>query len=400
MFHILKRHKTMHELSAILEYWRHPESELNDAVLVTVVHVQGSAYRRPGARMLILAGGSRIGTISGGCLESDVVRKAWWWTEQGACIRVFDNTTEDAAWDFGLGCNGVITVLLERLETPTVGALLAFLDEHQSSRRTVVTATVVAVSEDSPYILGERVLYADPVNMLPASAGGLADLLAYDVARTFSETENRLLHLPQADVFLEWHGPPQRLFMFGAGHDALPLAAIAHLNGWQLIIADFRAATLDAERFPLGIRLFAVPASGDISELNIAPADAVVLMTHNYPQDLLLLPQLLAVNPRYLGLLGPKVRAEMLFTEIGSQLAEMENVYAPIGLDIGGDQPQNIAVSIVAEIQAVLSGRNGGHLRRRQQAIHSPALQVGISQSTPRHAEQQQIVSSCSFEHA
>src|SRR5512139_407661 len=112
----------MNELSAILEHCRRLDLDGDDseAVLATVVHVKGSAYRRPGARMLIMGDGSRIGTISGGCLESDVVRKAWWWTDDGASIRSFDNTNEDAAWDFGLGCNGIITVLLERVNTPSV----------------------------------------------------------------------------------------------------------------------------------------------------------------------------------------------------------------------------------------------------------------------------------------
>src|SRR5512135_3385381 len=126
----------MNEIYSILDGWNEADNAGQDAVLATVVHVQGSAYRRPGARMLILPDGRRIGSISGGCLEGDVSKKAWWFTEGGrASVRVYDTSSdEDAVWEFGLGCNGVIQVMLERVESPSARLALEFLNSCRASR--------------------------------------------------------------------------------------------------------------------------------------------------------------------------------------------------------------------------------------------------------------------------
>src|SRR5690349_4468037 len=137
----------MDELQQILEAWRSLESGV-DGVLATVVHVAGSAYRRPGARMLILPGGRRIGSISGGCLEGEITAKAWWYTESGApALRVYDTTSdEDAVWEFGLGCNGVVQVMLERIYSGPVREMLEFLDGCRRADESAVVATVIRSS--------------------------------------------------------------------------------------------------------------------------------------------------------------------------------------------------------------------------------------------------------------
>ena len=385
----------MHELSTILERWREAG---RDGVLATVVHVRGSAYRRPGARMLILEDGSRVGTISGGCLETDVVRKAWWWTDHGATIRTFDNTREDAARDFGLGCNGVITVLLERVETAGVGRLLEFLEVRQRRREAVVVATVIRAADAGELAVGDRVL-CDAGGIVEGADLPIAGLLTAAVRATFAERRSRLVHLSDAEVFVEWVGPPQRLFVFGGGHDVVPLAALARMMGWSLTIADSRLSRVEPGRFPDAEKIFTVPSSGDISDLDIGHDDAVVVMTHNYPQDVALMPHILAANPRYLGLLGPRVRTEKMFAEIGADpLAD--NVHAPVGLDIGGDHPEGIALSIVAEIQSVLSGQPGGRLRRRKGAIHAPALELGVEAPAPTWNPDHSIQPTCAVWYA
>jgi len=359
------------ELAAIIE-----DRGASDrtAVLATVVHVRGSAYRRPGARMLILGDGRRIGTISGGCLESDVIRKAWWWTDGGASVRVFDNTVEDAAFDLGLGCNGVITVLLERAADSRVQEMLDFLEERRAQRGGAVVATVVATTDDGDAI-GDRVLF-DGSEIVAGSEGCIAGQIDEALRATYDERKSRLVHLDDADVFVEWVASPQRLFLFGGGHDAIPLANVAAMMGWSVTVADTRAAHLRPERFPEADRLFQIPASDDVSALGIGPEDAAILMTHSYPQDLALLPHLLAAQPRYLGLLGPRMRAERLFEEVGGDVSA-GNVHAPIGLDIGGDRPESIALSIAAEIQAVLQDHSAAPLRHREGAIHAPAIELG-----------------------
>lgn len=148
----------MRELHAILDAWRGLEAKDSDAVLATVVHVSGSAYRRPGARMLIVPGGGRVGCISGGCLEGEIVSKAWWFTESGAPVmRVYDTTAEDdAVWEFGLGCNGVVHVMLERVNAPTTRGMLEFLDDHQVARKPAVAATIVRTDAGSGMDVGDR----------------------------------------------------------------------------------------------------------------------------------------------------------------------------------------------------------------------------------------------------
>lgn len=381
----------MNELAEILSHRRTAGDA--GAVLATVVHVRGSAYRRPGARMLIGTDGTRIGTVSGGCLETEVVRRAWWWTNGGATIRVFDNSNEQAARDFGLGCNGEITVLLERADSPAAAALLDFLDRNQRLRQGVVVATVVASNGQSTVEVGDRALFAHDGHVETDECSPTQRIVR-EVWDTFAERESRLVSLGDADVFVEWIAPAQRLFVFGAGYDARPLATMACLVGWQTTVADARPARLDATRF-CGSRLFAIPPSGDISALGIAEDDAVVVMTHNFPEDVALLPQLLEASPRYLGLLGPKRRAHKLLDAIGCKRVPA-NVYAPVGLDVGAEHPETIALSILGEVQAVLGGRAGGHLRERKGPIHENALEVArtVSREAPP-SEAARVPASC-----
>lgn len=146
------------EVGAILDVWHRSDEQGQSAVLATVVHVRGSAYRRPGARMLILPDGTRIGSVSGGCLEGDLVRKAWWSTAgERPVVRVFDTSSQDdAIWEFGLGCNGVVHVLLERTGAPATRAVRAFIEECRGRTGGGVLATVVRVGEPNAVDIGQR----------------------------------------------------------------------------------------------------------------------------------------------------------------------------------------------------------------------------------------------------
>lgn len=355
----------MRELNAILECWRKDASA--PGVLATVVQVEGSSYRRPGARMLISPDGGHIGTISGGCLEGDVARKAAWWTANGQPIlRVYDTMSDDdAAWEFGLGCNGVIHVLLEPLARPGTRALLAHLNGCQTVRRETVVATVIR-SDGSQYQQGDHFFGSAMPRELGAHAAGVSEC-----------RRSRLLHLPDADVFLEYVAPPQRLLVLGAGHDALPLVNVASSLGWSITVADVRSGYAKPARFPGASAVVTIPASGELDS-EIDADTAVVFMTHNYPLDARLLPQVLAKRPRYVGLLGSWKRTCRLFEATGQQLSGA-HIHAPIGLDIGGESPESIAIAIVAEIQAALNGRSGAPLRWRQDSIHDAVERVGLA---------------------
>lgn len=356
----------MHELHAILDTWRTLDAANRDAVLATVVHVQGSAYRRPGARMLILPDGRRIGSISGGCLEGDVSRKAWWFTEGGKpSVRVYDTSSdEDAVWEFGLGCNGVIQVLLERVESPSCHQMLTSLDE----RRETVIATVVRTHGACPHDTGDRIV---------------TEALRPHIELTRHEHKSRYVFLEDCEVFVEYIAPPPKLLIFGAGHDAIPVATFAKQLGWHVTVADGRPAYATTARFPQADRVI-VMRPGELPAID--EETLVVMMTHNYPQDGKLLPGILKARPRYLGMLGPKKRAERLFAEIGVAMSSV-NVHAPAGLDIGAESAEGIALSIISEIQTELAGRPGMKLRHRRAPIHEPALEAGSARESTLETE-------------
>lgn len=375
----------MRELDAILEAWRDLEELNQDAVLATVVHVRGSAYRRPGARMLILPDGRRIGSISGGCLEGDLSRKAWWFTESGEpSVRVYDTSSgEDSVWEFGLGCNGVIEVLLERVSSATTREALAFLDSR-GSRRDAVMAVVIRAEEPSELSAGDR-LYADSRGL---AGGALAtrwpDLRAH-VEDTLRRKQSRLVRLAGCEVFVEYLGPPVELVVFGAGHDAIPVVSLAARLGWSVTVADGRPAYATRARFPEAANVVVMHSGLLLEGIEITSDTVVVMMTHNYPQDALLLPGILAARPRYLGLLGPSLRAASLFDGLGLRPDSLD-IHTPVGLDIGADTSEAIALSIVAEIQAELAGRAGMKLRHRRGPIHSPVLEAGAGGPVLRSA--------------
>jgi xanthine/CO dehydrogenase XdhC/CoxF family maturation factor len=368
----------MDELGAVLNAWRRIRADGGSAVLATVVHVEGSAYRRPGARMLICEDGSCTGAISGGCLESDIARKAAWWTADGRpALRVYDTSSEEAAWEFGLGCNGVITVMLERLDRPGADEALTFIHARRAARESSVVATVIRADASADVRLGDRLLWH-----AGAARGGavmwspLAREAAEAAVCAHEERRSRLVHLENADVFVEFVPARQQLVIFGAGQDAIPVVTMAAEQGWNITVADGRPAYAKAARFRGADAVVRIPSGSDISEIAFDADAAVLMMTHNYPQDGKLLPQILERRPRYLGMLGPRRRAQSLFAEIGEDL-EKWDVHAPAGLDLGGDSPAGIALSIISEIQSVLAGRAGIALRWRSGPIHTAPVEYG-----------------------
>lgn len=368
----------MRELDAILNTWRTLGKARADAVLATVVHVTGSAYRRPGARMLVMPHGQRVGTVSGGCLEGEISRKAWWFTESPQpVVRVYDTSSgDDAVWEFGLGCNGVVHVMLERANARHATELLEFLDASRAARDTVVVATVIAADAQADAHVGDRLL----VGALGIHGGALRGSVLSGTVHAHARHvldggRDCLAHIGGCDVFVERIAPPLDLVVFGAGDDARPLVAMAGQLGWSVTVTDGRPAYARADRFPDAAQVLVLPRTDLLGDVVITSDTAVVMMTHNYPLDLRLVPLVLARQPRYLGLLGPRDRAERLFEELGLPIPA--NVHAPVGLDLGGDTPAAVALSILAEVQAVIGGRAGAMLRLRDTPIHAAVHEVG-----------------------
>jgi len=340
----------MIERRRIVRLWRQGGA----SVLVTLVRTEGSSYRRPGARLLLGASGEYAGTISGGCLETEVVRKAAWMVRDGATVQRYSTMFDDTAEvPFGLGCGGVVDLLVEPAGTAEFDALLNAMERSLAGERcTVVT-----------WLPGEgkglrRVILRDGAVVFASEGLGEKKLACALGLRPGEEYEGR---------YVEELCPPQRLFVLGAGDDAKPLVRMAALLGWSVIVADGRAQLAKAERFAEAERVVPLGDSG-ASGLEIRPDDAVVVMTHSYEQDRQLLTAVLPAAPRYLGLLGARHRSSLLLSEaaarLGWNVAECcSRVFAPVGLDLGGDGAEAIALAVMAEVQAVCQGKIGAAKR-------------------------------------
>ena len=339
-----------------------------DGVLVTLVGVQGSSYRREGARLLLAGDGRTVGSISGGCLEGELVHRAKWMIANGSTVQHYSTTFDDTdEMPFGLGCGGELDLLLESVDSVEVKRLFEEVEQVLGGvRRRVVTwlpgagmplrRAIFGVAEDAV----TEVLFAS------------VELAQEEIwwAMTSSLPEGASLRHGQR-LFVESLEPPQRLVVFGAGEDARPLVALGALLGWNVVVADGRSHLARIDRFPGAERVVVLVED---SSLELRRADAVVLMTHSYEQDRLMLEQALPVGPKYLGLLGARHRSSLLVNEaaerLGWSVAQCcERIYAPVGLDLGGDGAEAIALAIVAEIQACVQGKVGLSRRLRPEEV-------------------------------
>jgi xanthine/CO dehydrogenase XdhC/CoxF family maturation factor len=315
----------MHEREAIYHLWEQSEK----SALATVVEVKGSAYRRPGARMLLTLHGQSAGVINGGCLDGDLHARAQMVMETGVAQLVCYDTTssQDIVFGLGLGCRGVVKILIEPAKN------LEWLVQNE---------TVAVVFERE---LGSR---------------------------RFGETVERpqIVETIWGRAFVEQLKPPQPLLIFGAGADVVPLQAMGKTLGWNVQTVDFRA--------PSTSRLVHVEstyvAPEKLLEFEIPPGAACVIMTHNFLHDFEVLKRLLPSSAAYIGILGPRRRTDELLEKIGSDSLlpgvspteqQLSRFFAPIGLDLGAETPEEIALSIVAEIQRVIRGKTAQSLRER-----------------------------------
>ena len=324
------------------------------------------------------AKGGWLGRSSGGCLEGDLVKKAQWHTRNGAALVTYDSTDEDdVVWGFGLGCNGVVQVLLERVSADTPGPL-RLLRSVLQSRQPGVTATVIGGEGAA---IGQRLLLMPGGRQESTLASTELQAQVREDAQMVlvaQESRTQTYTLPSGaavTVFLEAVLPPLPLVIFGANHDALPLVRLAKELGWHVTVADVRGIQPRPERFPSADAALAGSAEALCSKIGWNTQTAVVVMTHNYPDDKRVLRHLLDTPAFYIGQLGPKARTERLLAEISDDGftitdAHRNRLHGPVGLDIGADTPEQIALSIVAEVQATRTGRTGKVLRERRGSLH------------------------------
>jgi xanthine/CO dehydrogenase XdhC/CoxF family maturation factor len=349
-------------IPALLDFYRKHRDE-ESLVLATIIATEGSTYRKPGAMMLISREGAYEGMISGGCLEGDLLHHAAevFGSGETAFVTYDMDADEDLVWSLGLGCDGVIHLMLQRLERVDDFGFLKQLEASHMARQAVLVALVsqpggglpcgaFALLDQSDISLGEQRLQsslravAEPWPEWRYKIAGV-DLAGIEVATI-------LVQMPART----------RVLICGAGPDAVPVARALSELDWDVQIADHRPAFVKVERFPPNCSLIQC-RPGDLAEsVDLKEVDAVVIMSHHLENDSGYLAQVCAHEIPYIGVLGPRARRDRL-----RKMATCSEIYihGPVGLDIGAELPSAIALSVVAEIHAVLNKRDGLALTKR-----------------------------------
>jgi len=328
--------KRWRETAAVFERAARLAAAGERAAMATVVRIDGSAYRRPGAKFLVEKGGATCGGVSGGCLEADVRQVALDLARDGGTKLLHYDTgsDDDTVWGLGLGCEGAVDIFVQAIgaQFPLAEALARMTGAGGfHTAKPFSLTTVIEGANAGAVTVGP-----------PAAATGV-----------------------EGNVFIETLSPPPVLCIFGAGDDAQPLSLLAQEAGFDVTVVDHRRGYLTPERFPPPARLVLRRASEGVPALGAQ--HFAVVQTHSLQNDRDWLKALLPQPLAYLGLLGPRGRRDELLKQLG---ADGEKLYAPVGIDLGAEGPEQVAVSIVAEMLAVRARRQPAHLRDRRGGIH------------------------------
>src|SRR5215217_2254747 len=339
------------------------------SALATVVRVEGSSYRRPGARMLITEDGILTGAISGGCLEGDALKKALSAIhQQQNKLITYDTTDEDDA-KFGvqLGCNGIVHILFEPIGINQDSNPITLLKTLQGDRESAVIATLFSMEGKKQ--LGTALIYKEEKfkGEIPAV---IETQLISDVQEAYGNRLSGFKTYKAGDDlingFIEFIVPPIALVIAGAGNDAQPLAEIAYQLGWQVTVADGRPTHATTQRFSHASKVLVAKPDQLLPQLEIDGQTAIVLMTHNYNYDTELLGLILETAAPYIGTLGPRKKLIRMLDELNINTAQnQKRIHGPVGMDIGAETAEEIAISIIAEIKSVLSGATGIPLKEK-----------------------------------
>lgn len=365
------------------------------SALATIVAISGSSYRRPGARLLTREDGVVAGCISGGCLERDVIQKSRLTiVEDRPKLLRYD--TAETGESFGLGCGGEVVIHLEPISTGSPH--LHYLKRIHSRRQPAMLVTSFSGITTGAVAL----LQSGQLETRAGLSPRLIDFISHTASGCLRAAQTRTVECAAdcSQLLCEYIAPARNLILFGAGPEAIPLAGCAHALGFRVTVVDERPGTISRI---CGLLPESVVFSRDIpsrvfERIEFAPGLACVIATHNVAYDLRALNAALSSGAFYIGLLGPKHRSHELMDSLlkmgcdsapssnarsvaaRSEMTSMPAIHTPAGLDIGGDTPEQIALSILAEIQAVGAGRGGGFLRDRNAPIHDQ----GFSQT--KHA--------------
>lgn len=360
----------MKEIRQIIERYESTDFDKEKIAIATVVNVEESSYRRIGARMLVSSSGHWIGGISGGCLEGDALRRSQKAIYNEASSRVVYDTMDDDANQIGvgLGCNGRLEVLFTPIIPDDDNNPIEKLKKikEKDSPSVLITIIDVVTSED---LLGKSVIASElQGDFLGISKDQIQEL----IGETLSKKRSQIFELTGAQeeplkVLFEFIRPEMKLIVIGDNYDVSALVGIVAELGWDIYIVG-RKKKIPKSTFA---KAKGVLEYEEYHQLNIDEYTSVLLMSHDYNWDMHILRQVLEQKPSYLGMLGPKKRMIKMQGEEGlAGLSEVHFLHSPIGLDIGAETPEEIAISILAEILSVFRNRDGSQLKYRPGTIH------------------------------
>jgi xanthine dehydrogenase accessory factor len=370
----------MKEIRDIIKAFDEAQKFGKQTALATVVHVEGSSYRRPGARMLIEDDGQLTGAISGGCLEGDALRKALLvMTEKRSRLVTYDTMDDDdAKFGVGLGCNGIIQVLIEPIDISNPDNPIQYLKKVNEKRQAAALITLFSLPDRKDPQYGTCLLLkedGDLVQHVPF----LKDVLLADANEVLINQVSSFKNYTSDDhnitAFIEVIKPPVSIIIIGAGNDVVPVVNMAEILGWETTVVDGRANYAKQERFVSACQVLVAKPGNVLEQIAIDEHTVFLLMTHNYNYDMAMLRQLLVKNVTYIGMLGPKKKKERMMNELkdeGLNFTEQQLsvLHSPVGLDIGAETSEEIALSILAEIQAMFANKDVQSLRKIKEVIH------------------------------
>lgn len=374
----------MSELQRLLTAYNHQRSLGVSCALATVTEVEGSSYRRPGARMLVTEDGQLTGSISGGCLEGDALRRARkvMLTGKSETI-VYDSTDieEDLQHGAQLGCEGTIHILLESINYSDSNNPIELLQKTSRQNQQVVLITILSAKNSINNLYGKRALITNNERQKLYLTGNEStdQLILNDALEVFdsgkSLTKSFTVGAEEVRTSLEVILPAPQLTVFGAGNDAQPLVKMANSLGWRVHVIDGRSPQATVQRFTEAETVDVVKLA-DLQTQVFYPGYAV-LMSHNYHYDFAVLSQLVSFQPvTYIGILGPRKKTDRLLNDLqkeGVYLNEEDSkrLYGPVGLNIGAETAEEIAIAVMAELLAVKHESKAGFLRDLDGPIHN-----------------------------
>ncbi|HEY3934859.1 MAG TPA: XdhC family protein [Gemmatimonadales bacterium] len=361
--------KNWHESLHVFEWLSTLEAERRRAALATIISVHGSVYRREGAKMAVAEDGASVGNVSGGCLESDVREVALQVIASGTPqLRTYRSSVDEIrAWDLGLGCEGEVKIFVEpAYDTASIEQALL------TATVPCAVCTVIGTSSSRPPL---QRLIVTPLGCEGGEPPPGLTIVAEARAMLAAGLPSAVREISGKTVFVDIYRPPPQLVIIGAGNDARPLARFAVEAGFHTVVVDRRPGLLAPDRFPDSTELVESSAADLTACLNFGTETCAVVMTHNFADDEQYLRALLATSAPYLGVLGPRQRTERLLRHIAADISfDIDRVHGPVGLDLGAEGAEQVALSVVAELLAVRSGRRPVSLRERDVPIHQRAL--------------------------